>query len=240
MLGSKFEEIVQLRRSNRSFDPEVEVPDEVIKRSLERAILSPNSSNMQLWSFFWIRSEEEKKRFQPLCLDQYAAKSAKHLVVFVTRRDLWKERAKWNADQIKRQVVGEPDKYQKRMIQYYEKLLPIAYGYDFLGIYSFLRKSISFFMSITKPFVRMGGSANQRIIVQKSCALAAQTFMLSIAAEGYHTCPMEGFDEVRVRKALNLHRIAEINMVVAVGKGTEKGIWGERNRVPFNEVVFVK
>ena len=227
MLGSEFEEIVQLRRSNRSFDPEVEVPDEVIKRSLERAILSPNSSNMQLWSFFWIRSEEEKKRFQPLCLDQYAAKSAKHLVVFVTRRDLWKERAKWNADQIKRQVVGEPDKYQKRMIQYYEKLLPIAYGYDFLGIYSFLRKSISFFMSITKPFVRMGGSANQRI-------------MLSIAAEGYHTCPMEGFDEVRVRKALNLPRIAEINMVVAVGKGTEKGIWGERNRVPFNEVVFVK
>jgi len=102
MLGSEFEEIVQLRRSNRSFDPEVEVPDDVIKRSLERAILSPNSSNMQLWSFFWIRSEEEKKRFQPLCLDQYAAKSAKHLVVFVTRRDLWKERAKWNADQIKR------------------------------------------------------------------------------------------------------------------------------------------
>ena len=95
-------------------------------------------------------------------------------------------------------------------------------------------------MSITKPFVRMGGSAKQRIIVQKSCALAAQTFMLSIAAEGYHTCPMEGFDEVRVRKALNLPRIAEINMVIAVGKGTEKGIWGERSRVPFDEVVFVK
>ena len=52
MLGSEFEEIVKLRRSNRRFDPEVEVPDEVIKRSLERVILSPNSSNMQLWSFF--------------------------------------------------------------------------------------------------------------------------------------------------------------------------------------------
>lgn len=240
MLGTEFEQIVQLRRSNRSFDPEVEVPDEVIKRSLERAILSPNSSNMQLWSFFWIRSEEEKKRFQPLCLDQYAAKSAKHLLVFVTRRDLWKERAKWNADQIKKQVVNEPDKYQKRMLQYYEKLLPIAYGYDFLGIYSLIRKSVSFIMSITKPFVRMGGSAKQRIIVQKSCALAAQTFMLSVAAEGYHTCPMEGFDEVRVRKALSLPRIAEINMIIAVGKGTEKGIWAKRNRVPFNEVVFVK
>jgi len=41
-----FEAIVNSRRSNRSYDPAVEVPDEVIKKSLELAILSPNSSNM--------------------------------------------------------------------------------------------------------------------------------------------------------------------------------------------------
>lgn len=240
MLSDAFEEIVNFRRSNRSFDSEIEVPTEVIKRSLERAILSPNSSNMQLWSFYWIKSEEEKKKFLPLCLNQNAAKSAKHLIVFVTRKDLWRERAKWNAEQIKNQVVNEPDKYEKRQIQYYEKLIPMAYGYDVFGLFSFLRKTISFFMSLTKPFVRMGGSAKQRIILHKSCALAAQTFMLSIAAEGYHTCPMEGFDEVRVRKALHLPRAAEINMIIAVGKGTEKGIWGKRNRVPYKEVVFVR
>jgi nitroreductase len=91
-----------------------------------------------------------------------------------------------------------------------------------------------------KPFVRMGGAAEQRIILHKSCALAAQTFMLSIAAEGFHSCPMEGFDEVRVRRELNLPLSAEINMIIAVGRGTEKGIWGKRNRVPFNDVVFVK
>lgn len=67
MLGSEFEEIVKLRRSNRSFDPEVEVPDEVIKRSLERAILSPNSSNMQLWSFFGFVLRMKKRGFN-LCV----------------------------------------------------------------------------------------------------------------------------------------------------------------------------
>ena len=46
-LSQSFDEIVEKRRSNRKFDPNVEVPDEVIKKSLERAILSPNSSNMQ-------------------------------------------------------------------------------------------------------------------------------------------------------------------------------------------------
>ena len=77
-------------------------------------------------------------------------------------------------------------------------------------------------------------------MVHKSCALAAQTFMLSFAAEGFHSCPMEGFDKKRVKKLLSLPRGAEINMIVSVGKGTEKGIWGPRFRVPYNEVVIKK
>ena len=86
----------------------------------------------------------------------------------------------------------------------------------------------------------MGGNADQRVIVHKSCALAAQTFMLSISAEGFDSCPLEGFDSKEVKKLLNLPTGAEINMVVAVGKGTEEGIYNERLRVPFEEVVFVK
>ena len=62
MYSSQFQEIINRRRSNRKFDPLVEVPDEVIKKSLERAILSPNSSNMQLWEFYWIKNEEERQK----------------------------------------------------------------------------------------------------------------------------------------------------------------------------------
>jgi hypothetical protein len=29
-------------------------------------------------------------------------------------------------------------------------------------------------------------------------------------------------------------------MIISVGKGTEAGIWGERFRIPYEEVVFVK
>jgi nitroreductase len=62
--------------------------------------------------------------------------------------------------------------------------------------------------------------------------------MLSVAAEGFHTCPMEGFDKKRVQRALNLPRKAEINMIIAVGKGTKEGVWGPRFRVPNEEVIF--
>jgi nitroreductase len=238
-LSSEFQEIVNYRRSNRAFDPVIEVPDEVIQRSLERAVLSPNSSNMQLWEFHWIRSETEQEKFVPLCLDQRAAKTAKHLVVFVTRRDKWRERAKWNLNKIKETVAGEPNKIQKSAMNYYGKLMPLVYGNDIFGFMTLVRTSISFFMGLRKPFYRTGGFSKQRIVVHKSCALAAQTFMLSVAAEGFHTCPMEGFDEVRVNKALKLPRGAEINMIIAVGKGTEEGIWGPRFRVPNEEVIIV-
>jgi nitroreductase len=38
-----------------------------------------------------------------------------------------------------------------------------------------------------------------RIVAQKSAALAAQNFMISMAAVNYDTCPMEGFDSLRVK-----------------------------------------
>jgi nitroreductase len=118
--------------------------------------------------------------------------------------------------------------------------MPLVYRRDLLGLTSLLRKTICFVMGLFKPFMRMGGNADQRVMVHKSCALAAQTFMLSLTAEGYDSCPMEGFDAARVKKLLQQPRGAEINMIVGIGKGTSEGIYNPRIRVPYAEVVFVK
>jgi nitroreductase len=234
-----FHSIIERRRSNRKFDPNTSVPDEVIKRSLERAILSPNSSNMQLWEFYIIKSNEKKKKFVSYCLNQSAARTAQQFVVFVTRQDLWRKRAKWNIERIKESADGNPENLLiKRGLDYYGKLMPITYFNDWLGIAGALRWLICNIIGLFRPMMRFGGKSDQRVMVHKSCALAAQTFMLSIAAEGYDTCPMEGFDKVSVKRELNLPWNAEINMIVAIGKGTEQGIWGKRFRVPYNEVVF--
>jgi len=239
MYSNEFDQIVNSRRSNRRFDENVSVPVEVITRSLERAIKAPNSSNMQLWEFYWIKSNEVKQKMHPLCLNQSAAKTANHLIVFVVRKDLWSIRAKWNLEKIKHAIGNQtPNKMQKRALQYYGKLMPLIYRNDPFGINTFIRMIISHGTGLFKPFMRMNGKADQRVMGHKSCALAAQTFILSISAEGYDTCPMEGTDTLRVRKLLNLPYGAEINMVVAVGKGTEDGIYNERLRLPYEEVVF--
>ena len=238
MLSNEFQQIVNYRRSNRKFDESIPVPHEVIQKSLERAILSPNSSNMQLWEFYWIRSEEMKKQFVPFCMNQSAARTAQEMVVFVTRRDLWSKRAKWNFQKIKESSEGQTHILAKKGLDYYGKAIPLVYMWDPFGLIGLIRRSICFLIGLTRPFVRLGGNAEQRITVHKSCALAAQTFMLSVAAEGFHSCPMEGFDKYRVKRVLGLPWGAEINMIIAVGKGTEDGIWGPRFRVPYEEVVF--
>jgi nitroreductase len=233
-----FEQIVGRRHSNRVFDANIEVPDEIIENALEQATLSPNSSNMQLWEFHWIAAPALKAALAPLCLGQSAARTAKHLVVFVTRQGLWPARAKWNAELIKASLTGEPNKGQKMALDYYQRLMPLVYRNDFLGLSTLFRRTVCFFMGLRKPFMRLGGKAEQRIMVHKSCALAAQTFMLAIAAADFDTCPMEGFDAKRAKALLKLPADAEIGMIVAVGKGTAEGIYNPRNRVPLAQVII--
>ncbi len=49
--------------------------------------------------------------------------------------------------------------------------------------------------------------------------------------------PLEGFDSKILKKELKLPWGAEVNMIISCGirKGNE-GIWGQRCRVPFNEI----
>ena len=55
-----FFETVKTRRSIRRFENR-SVPSEVILKAFNAAILAPNSSNIQAWNFYWVRTPEKKK-----------------------------------------------------------------------------------------------------------------------------------------------------------------------------------
>ena len=61
-----------------------------MKACLELALLAPNSSNLQPWEFYWVRSPEKKQNLVSYCLGQPAAATAQELVVAVARPDYWK------------------------------------------------------------------------------------------------------------------------------------------------------
>lgn len=233
-----FDQIVQERRSVRVYDDEAEFDHEAVQRSIERAILAPNSSNMQLWEFYRIKSEEAKKQVAWMCMNQKAAKTARELVVIVGRRDLWKKRQQALVQEMKR-VYPDPDSKQaKRAMNYYENLIPKYYWSDWFGLWGMIKKCIYFFAGLKRPMIRHGNNADLRISVHKSAALAAQNFMMSMKAEGYDTCPMEGMDSLRIKRFLKLPRKAEVVMVIGCGPGAEGGIYSDRFRVPNSEVIL--
>ena len=91
-------------------------------------------------------------------------------------------------------------------------------------------------VGLFRPIYRQTRLSDMRIVAHKSAGLAAQNFMISMAAIGYDTCPMEGSDTLRVKQTLNIPRSAEINMIIGCGLRDDKGIYGPRFRVPFSEV----
>jgi nitroreductase len=131
-----------------------------------------------------------------------------------------------------------PDKQEKRIKRwqmYYGKVIPFLYA-RFLGILGLIRKVIVNIIGLFRAITYQVSENDVRVVVHKTCALAAQTFMLAMANEQYDTCPMEGFDSRKVKKILDLPFGAEINMVISCGIREEQGVWGDRMRVPFNEV----
>jgi len=235
------QEILEYRRSVRYFDESKELDTEKVKRCIELATLAPNSSNMQLWEFYHITDSEILKKISHACLDQNATKTAKQIVVFITRRDLHRKRSKAILEFEKENIArySPPEKQERRWKDrqiYYNRLMPFMYS-RFLRLLGFFRKILATSISLFRPMVTSVSESDMRVVVHKTCGLAAQTFMMAMAEIGYDTCPLEGFDSRRVQKLLKLPCSAEINMVIPCGirKGT-RGIWGERFRVPFEEV----
>ena len=239
-MGKTVTEAIEYRRSVRKY-LDTDLNEEKVRNCIKNATLAPNSSNMQLWEFYHITDKKVLNQLSKACFDQNAAKTAVNMVVFVARRDKWRERAKYNLDfledmfdkQEKKGIdVGRRRKVSRR---YYKKLMPTIYT-DFFGLIGVYKKILSFFIGMFRPIYREVMFSDLRVVTHKSVALAAENFMLSMAEIGYDTCPMEGSDTSRVKKILNLPRKAEINMIIGCGIRAENGIYSDRFRVPFDDV----
>ena len=234
-----FEELLNYRRSVRRYSA-TPIDSEKVKQCLMQATLAPNSSNMQLWEFYHVTNPDKLKQLTAACLNQQAAATAQQMVVFVTRQDLYRKRAAKMSEleTLNVQQNSPKEKQEKRIKRwklYYGIVMPFLYS-RFLGVFGFFRKIMVIIIGLFRPITYQVSENDMRVVVHKTCALAAQTFMLAMANQGYDTCPLEGFDSTKVKRILKLPLGAEINMVIPCGIRDEGGIWGNRMRIPFEEI----
>lgn len=242
MTQKTVQEAIAYRRSVRIYDPNQSIDSEIVKECIRQATLAPTSSNLQLWEFYHVTQENTKEALVKACLNQNAASTAIQFVVAVARKDKWKSRVKANlaflSQQFEQQEIRNT-KREKMAKNYYTKIIPTLYT-DFLGILGVLKSILATVQGISKPMYRQVMQSDTDIVAHKSTALAAQNFMISMAANNYDTCPMEGFDSKRVKAILGLPPAAMITMVISCGIRGKGGIYGPQFRVPFNEVYFEK
>ena len=238
-MKKEFDKIVRIRRSVRRYK-KTDINDDDVKDSILHASLAPNSSNLQLWEFYHIISEELKNKISKACFDQPAARTANQLVVIVTRKDLWNKRRIFNINTIKNKTLNASVKSLKNRdlaLKYYKYLIPTIYK-EFFGLLGYIRYINAMIIGLFRPIYRQVTNSDMRVVAHKSSALAAQNFMLSMTSKGYDTCPMEGFDSLRVKRILSLPYSSEINMVISCGIRDDDGVYGKQIRVPFDDIYF--
>lgn len=229
---NEFRKVVESRRSIRRFE-DTPIPDEILNDCLDMALLAPNSSNMQPWTFYVVRSAELRKKMAVACLSQNAAKTAPVLIAVVARTDTWKRASKAILDNWPN---GEPPPIVK---QYYSKTAHINYSQGPLGSFGLAKKGLSTLAGFTRV-VPTGGPmspADMKVWAAKSTALAAAQLMLALRAHGYDSCPMEGYDMGRVRKLLKVPKDGFPIMIIAAGKRRADGIYHDRYRLKREDVV---
>ena len=232
-------DILNHRRAVRHYDADKLIDKDVVRNCIEQATLAPTSSNMQLWEAYHVTDKIVLKELSHACLDQLSARSAQQIVVFITRQDQYKQHAQaalaFERNNIKSYSPAEKqeNRIKKQEISY-TKLIPFLYSRCF-GLWGLVRKTLAQCVGLFRPMMRQVSEGDMRVSVHKSCALAVQTFMLAMSEAGYDTCPLEGFDSLLVKKALNLPYNAEINMVITCGIRATDGVCGARYRRPFKE-----
>lgn len=85
------------------------------------------------------------------------------------------------------------------------------------------------------PSFYEGKDELQRDEAMRSVGIAAQTIMLSAKAMGYDSCPMIGFDPVKVAELINLPGDHVVGMLLTIGKA-KKPAWPKPGYVDDKEI----
>lgn len=229
-----FKHALTARRSIRVFDGEP-IPEEVMRDCLRDATLAPSSSNLQPYELYWVRDSTTRERLAEACLGQPAATTAGELVVVMARRDQWKT----NLDKVwDLMTEGGAVTLPEPIDDYYHKITPQLRRTDALGLGNLTRRVLFWFRGRRAPTIRNPvDTGDHRVWAHTQSSLAAMTFMLSLTAHGYDSCPIGGLDKVRIRRLLGLADEAEVTMVIAAGTRRPEGLYGARVRLPYGDLI---
>lgn len=227
-----FRKVIESRRSVRKFTKKL-IPAEVLDACLDLALLAPNSSNLQPWTFYVVQNPSKKKRLVKACLSQLAAKTAAELIVCIARTDRIDEMAKLNISEF-------PFPEAPAAVKKYYKFIPYNYKTGYLNAFgNFKKVAFKVARTLDKQLpVSAFSPADAKLWATKTTALACENLVLALRAYGFDSCMMEGFDEPMVRDILDLNDQQYPVMVIGAGERAKDGVFFPQYR--FDRELFIQ
>lgn len=227
-----FRQVVESRRSVRKFTEQA-IPSEVLDACLDLALLAPNSSNLQPWTFYVVQDHNKKKQLVKACLNQLAAKTAAELIVCVARTDRISEMAKRNIKEFPLTQIPP-------LVKKYYTFIPYNYK---TGLFNSLGHFKRVAFGVARQFnqqlpVTAFHSSDAKLWATKTTALACENLVLALRAYGFDSCMMEGFDEPMVNKILGLNDQQYPIMVIGAGQRALDGVFFPQYR--FDRDLFIQ
>lgn len=229
---ANFRKVVESRRSVRKFTDKP-IPAEILDACLDLALLAPNSSNLQPWTFYVVQNPQKKKQLVKACLGQLAAATASELIVCVARTDRIAEMAKKNIREF-------PFPEAPAMVKKYYRFIPYNYKTGYFNTIGHVKKvAFKVARTLDKQLpVTAFNSADAKLWATKTTALACENLVLALRAYGFDSCMMEGFDEPMVSKILGLNNQQFPIMVIGAGERAADGVFFPQYR--FDRDLFIK
>ncbi len=222
------ERLIRARRATRHFRPDP-LPEGIIDRLLDAARWAPSGYNLQPTHFTVVTDPSIKPALRHACMDQAAIDQAPAVIVFTGDRHVASHHFEPSL-QGDRQVGSMTDEYERLLRKY----VPLAFQSGPLQLNWLWKATLIPIMRLFTPVPQMP-AVHRREWITRQVMLAAMNFMLAAEAAGLNTCPMEGFDEGRVRKVLNIPRSHVVVLVIPLGYTATPG--QTKSRLPLEQLV---
>jgi nitroreductase len=229
--GTRLDSFVALARSRRSarhFRPDP-VPPDLLDQLLEAARWAPSGFNLQPTHFVVVTDPAVKAKLYPACMKQRQVLEAGATVVFTGDRRVVEHNFERVLKQ-DREAGGINDAYEKLL----RKAVPLFFNTGPLGVGRLWKAAAEAVVGRFTP-VPSVQAVHKSFWLAKQVCLSAMVFMLAAEAAGLATCPMEGFGERAVRRALGIPSSQTVVLVVPVGYADNSG--QKKTRLPLDGMV---
>ncbi|WP_020588459.1 nitroreductase family protein [Desulfobacter curvatus] len=182
-----FEQITKDRRSINFFDPEKQIPQEVIKKMVELAGNTPSSFNLQPWNLMILQDKAQKEKLKALAWDQPKIVEAPVTMIVLADKEGWKQ--------------GHPG-FERTWQEMVKSGMP--------------ETQRDWFLDATNSLYNWSPDANLAFAA-KNAGFFAMSLMYAAVSLGLDSHPMDGFDHEGVKKAFNIPDRYWIPVLLAVG-----------------------